>query len=126
MSTFARPPVAPAEELGDVLRRLADGIVPARRKRSPEGVDPPLDDRSTALVGLGALLAVGGRASAYERPVAAALAAGLTAEEIVDILIEVAPTIGLARLVPGAVELALALGYDIDRALEGGDADDLR
>ena len=40
-------------------------------------------------------------------------------EEIVDILIEVAPTIGLARLVPGAVELALALGYDIDRVLEG-------
>ena len=56
-----------------------------------------------------------------------ALAAGLTAEEIVDILIEVAPTIGLARLVPGAVELALALGYDIDRALEGGGAaDDVR
>ena len=126
MSTPSRRPGAPVEELCDVLRRLANGVTAPRRSVRPVGVGPPLDDRSTALVGLGALLAVGGSRSAYERPVAAALDAGLTAEEIVDILIEVAPTIGLARLVPGAVELALALGYDIDRALEGGDADDLR
>ena len=57
----------------------------------------------------------------YERRVADALAAGVSAEEIVDILIEVAPTLGLARLVPCSVELALALGYDIDRALEEPD-----
>jgi alkylhydroperoxidase/carboxymuconolactone decarboxylase family protein YurZ len=74
-----------------------------------------------ALAGLGALLATGGSAGAYERRVAEALAAGVSAEEIVDILIEVAPTLGLARLVPGAVELGLALGYDIDRALEEPD-----
>ena len=43
----------------------------------------------------------------------------MSAEEIVDVLIEVAETVGLARLVPAAVELASALGYDVDRALEG-------
>jgi hypothetical protein len=70
------------------------------------------------LAGLGALFATGGSPSAYDRLVADALAAGMSAEEIVAVLIEVAPTIGLARLVPAAVELASALGHDVDRALE--------
>ena len=93
----------------------------ARRDGRSAGVGPPLDDRSRALALLGAVLATGGSPSAYERLVADALAAGVSAEEIIDILIEVAPTIGLARLVPCSVELALALGYDIDRALEEHD-----
>jgi alkylhydroperoxidase/carboxymuconolactone decarboxylase family protein YurZ len=112
------PRGAPPEALVDALRMLANGVVPPRRDVRPAGVGPRLDDRSRALAGLGALLATGGSAGAYERRVAEALAAGVSAEEIVDILIEIAPTLGLARLVPGAVELALALGYDIDRALE--------
>ena len=111
-------PGAPPEALGDALRLLANGLVPAARDVRPAGEGAPLDDRSRALAGLGALLATGGSARAYERQIADALATGLSAEEIVEVLIDVAPTIGLARLVPGAVELALALGYDIDRALE--------
>ena len=112
---------APPEALGGALRLLADGVLPPPRAVRSAGEDAPLDDRSRALAGLGALLATGGSLGAYERRIADALAAGVTAEEIVEILIEVAPTIGLARLVPGAVELALALGYDIDRALEEAD-----
>jgi hypothetical protein len=112
---------APPEALGDALRMLANGVVPAPRDVRPAGDGAPLDDRSRALAELGALLAIGGSLGAYERRIADALAAGVTAAEIVEILIEVAPTIGLARLVPGAVELALALGYDIDRALEEPD-----
>ena len=72
----------------------------------PADVGPRLDDRSRALAGLGALLATGGSSSAYERLVADALAAGMSAEEIVDVLFEVAQTVGLARLVPAAIELA--------------------
>ena len=45
-------------------------------------------------------------------------AAGVTAEEVVDLLIAVAPTIGLARLVPVAIDVARALDYDVDHALE--------
>ena len=47
-----------------------------------------------------------------------ALAAGASIDEIVGTLIAVAPTVGLARVVSAAPELALALGYDVDAALE--------
>ena len=67
---------------------------------------------------LGALLAIGAAGGCYERCIADLLAAGTSADEIVDILVELAPTVGLARLVPAAEELSIALGYDIDRALE--------
>lgn len=43
---------------------------------------------------------------------------GATVEEIVGVLIAVAPTVGVARIVSAAPELALAVGYDIDSALE--------
>ena len=102
----------------DVLSTLANGATAPRRTDGSARGAGRLDDRSRALVVLAALLATGGSPSAAERVVATALASGMSAEEVVDVLIEVAPTVGLARLVPAAVELAAALGYDIDRALE--------
>ena len=42
----------------------------------------------------------------------------LQVDEIVGTLIAVAPVIGLARVVSDAPELALALGYDVEAALE--------
>ena len=42
-----------------------------------------------------------------------------TVDEIVGTLIAVAPIVGTARVVSAAPELALALGYDIEAALEG-------
>ena len=50
-----------------------------------------------------------------------ALAAGATVDEIVGVLIAVAPNVGLARIVSAASEVALAIGYDIDAALESDD-----
>jgi len=47
-----------------------------------------------------------------------ALASGATVDEIVGVLIAVAPTVGLARVVSAAPEVAVAIGYDIDAALE--------
>jgi hypothetical protein len=52
-----------------------------------------------------------------------AFAAGAGIDEIVGTLIAVAPTVGLVRTVSAAPELALALDYDIDAALETTDAD---
>jgi hypothetical protein len=40
----------------------------------------------------------------------------------VGVLIAVAPTAGLARAVSAAPELALAIGYDVDAALEAIDS----
>lgn len=44
--------------------------------------------------------------------------AGATADEVRDTLIAVAPIAGEARLVEAAPALAMAIGYDIDAALE--------
>ena len=52
---------------------------------------------------------------------ALALAVGVTVDEVVGCPIAVASTIGLARAVSAAPELALALGDDVDAALETPD-----
>lgn len=77
-----------------------------------------LDSKTHALVRIGALLAVDAAPSSYQSGVEAAFAAGATEDEVVGTVVAVAPTVGLARIVSAAPELALALGYDVDAALE--------
>ena len=77
-----------------------------------------LDQKTHALVRLGASLAIDAAPSSYQSNVEVALAAGASIDEIVGSLIAVAPTIGLTRVVSAAPELALALGYDVEAALE--------
>lgn len=52
-----------------------------------------------------------------------ALAAGATASDVIGVLIAVAPDVGMARVVSATQGLSLAMGYDIDAALE--DMDDV-
>lgn len=66
------------------------------------------------LVRLGALLALGAATSSLRATVDRAIEAGATEEEIVGVLVAVAPAVGLARVVSTAPRLALAIGYDID------------
>jgi len=80
-----------------------------------------IDPRTHALVRLGALIALDAPVVAYQACTATALAAGVTTADIVDTLIAVAPIAGEARLVAAASALALAIGYDIDAALEAYD-----
>jgi alkylhydroperoxidase/carboxymuconolactone decarboxylase family protein YurZ len=77
-----------------------------------------LDQKTHALVRLGAALAIDAAPSSYQATIDMALAAGASIDEVVGTLIAVAPTVGLARVVSAAPELALALGYDLDAALE--------
>src|SRR4051794_25608721 len=77
-----------------------------------------LDPKTHALVRLAALLAVDASSAAYNARTEAALAAGASFDEIVGILIAVAPEVGLGRVVSAAPELGLALGYDVEAALE--------
>jgi 4-carboxymuconolactone decarboxylase len=102
----------------DVLRLLAisdehisdsDGA-----ERQPEKLDP----KTTALVRLAALVAVGGPGPSFRAEADAAISAGATAGEIVDVLVGVTGVVGLPSVVAAAPRLALALGYDIDDALE--------
>ena len=73
-----------------------------------------LDDKMRAMIAVAAVIATGGGPSSYRRCVDAAFTAGATPDEIVDVLLEVAPAVGLARVGEATVELGAALGYDID------------
>jgi 4-carboxymuconolactone decarboxylase len=79
---------------------------------------PELDAKTLALVRLAALVAVGGAVPSYGAQADAAVSAGATAVEIVDVLVSLVPIVGLPRVVAAAPKLAMALGYDTDDALE--------
>ena len=85
-----------------------------------------LDPKTHAMVRLAALLAVDAAPSSYNASAELALASGASVDEIVGILIAVAPTIGLGRVVSAAPDLGLALGYDVDAALEAQPETDVR
>jgi hypothetical protein len=67
---------------------------------------------------LAALVAMRAPATAYRDTVEAALDGGAREEEVIGTLVAVAATVGLSRVVSATVALGLALGYDIDAALE--------
>jgi 4-carboxymuconolactone decarboxylase len=50
-----------------------------------------------------------------------AVAGGASLEDVIGTMIAVAPMVGLARLVPAANGVAMALGYDLDAALDSID-----
>ena len=77
-----------------------------------------LDPKTLALVRLAALIAVGGAEPSYGAQADAAVTGGATAAEIVDVLIGVVPIVGKPVAVAAAPKLAMALGYDIEDALE--------
>jgi len=73
-----------------------------------------LDPKTVALVRLAALIAVGGAVPSYGAQTDAAVTAGASAEEIVEVLVCLRPVVGLPKIVAAAPNVALALGYDID------------
>lgn len=110
----------------DRLRRLAindERYLAALHIDLDTVAESTLDPKSHALVQLGAMLALDAAPSSYQAIVDMALAAGASVDEIVGAVIAVAPVVGITRVVSAAPELALALGYDVDAALESQDAD---
>jgi len=103
-----------------VLRRLAlnDTRMMEEISTDPSAEPADLDDRSRALVRLGALLATDSPVAAVRQGVAEAMATGLNADEIVTALLLLLPTIGMPRAAAAAPKLGLAIGYDVDAALE--------
>ena len=106
----------------DVLRRLwlhDEGFVAeVFCGASPSYVrpDPILDARTQALVRLAALVAVGGGVPSYGAHADAAVDAGASVAEIVEVLVAVIPVVGLPSVAAAAPKLALALGHDVDEA----------
>ena len=106
------------------LRRLAlhdDSLLKASAAEDSSLADSAIDERTAALVRIAATIAVDAASSSFQCAVSHALAAGVSADEIVATLEAVTPVTGAPRVVQCAPKIALALGYDVDAALERHD-----
>ena len=106
----------------EILRRLATIDESVVEDQAGLGLVLPgsrvLDPKTTALVQVGALAAIGSPAVCLEWSASRALAAGATEDEITDVLLAIAPVAGLGRVVTAVPGVADAFGYDIETALE--------
>ena len=104
----------------ETLRRLAifdEGLVAAGSGLG-QAETPALDAKTAALLRVAVLVAMGSSAVCLQWSTARALAAGAAKDEIADVLLAIAPVAGLGRVVSAAPDVATALEYDIDAALE--------
>jgi 4-carboxymuconolactone decarboxylase len=113
------------DEYKEHLRRLAvhdnallDALSADGSSRAASSV---IDEKTAALVRVAATIAVDAALYSFQHTIALALAAGATSDEIVASLEAVTPVTGAARVVQCAPKVALALGYDVDAALERHD-----
>ena len=116
---------APMDEYKQHLRRLAvhdDALLDAIAVEGSSFATSVIDERTAALVRVAATIAVDAAPHSFQHAVALALAAGATSDEIVASLEAVTPVTGAARVVQCAPKVALALGYDVDAALERHDS----
>ena len=80
-----------------------------------------LDAKTVALLQVAASVAIGSSAVCLQWSTARAMAAGASKDEIADVLLAIAPVAGLGPVVSAAPDVATALEYDIDAALEEPD-----
>ena len=103
------------------LRRLAvhdDALVEVMLSEESTLTASSLDMKTAALVRVAATIVVDAAPSSFQHAVAHALAAGATSDEVVATLEAVTPVTGAALIVRCAPKVALALGYDVEEALE--------
>ncbi len=105
------------DETRDVLGALAQGdpdlLAAGLEVRADWKAKSGLDGRSYALVKLAALIALDAPPASYVWQVGNALAEGATPEDLVGVLIAIAPQVGGPKLVAAAPELMLALGLTL-------------
>ena len=109
------------DEYKEHLRRLAvhdDAFVSLLLGEENTTIASALDTRTAALVRVAATIVIDAAPSSFQHAVTHALAAGATTDEIVATLEAVMPVTGAARVVQCAPKVALALGYDVEEALE--------
>lgn len=97
------------------MRRLAvhDGSTTAAALSGESGLFG-LDGRTFALARVAASIARESSTATLNWTIDHALAEGASDDEVLDVLLAVAPIVGLARLTAAAPEVSLALGYDVD------------
>lgn len=106
----------------DILRMLVVndlGLMAALQTEGEASDLAPLDARSRSIARLAATVAHDGSVQTFSWTVGDALDRGVTPDEIIGVMLAIAPLVGGARIVNTAPKVALALGYDLDEALEG-------
>jgi 4-carboxymuconolactone decarboxylase len=112
------------DEYKEHLRRLAvhdNALLDALSGPGSSSATLAVDEKTAALVRVAATIAVDAAPHSFQHAIAHALAAGATSDEVVASLEAVTPVTGTARVVQCAPKVALALGYDVDAALERHD-----
>ena len=114
--TPMNPPRHATPPVEELLRRLSlnDERAVNRVLGSARTSAPTLDCRTQALVQLAGLLASSAPTPACRVAVEGARAARVTDDEIVSVLVAIAPALGSARLVAAVPALALAIDYDVE------------
>lgn len=107
--------MSPKVEVEQLLERLA-GI--SETGTSDNSAVTNLDPHTRSLVLIGAAVCTNAPTKTFQFLVTSATEAGATPEEVLGVLLAVAPTAGEARVVTAAPRIAMALGYDIDAAFE--------
>jgi len=108
----------------ELLRRLTIGD-PATLTgllTTDRGSAGPFDARTASLVRLGALITLDAATPAYQSTISSAYDAGVSIDEILATLVELAPLVGTAAVMTAAPKVGFALGYDVEAAL--GEPDD--
>ena len=115
--TPPEPPSQVSPPVTELLRRLwlnDERTVRAALSGAPTSA-PTLDRKTEALVQLAGLLACGAPTTACRLAVENARCARASDEEIVSVLVAIAPALGSARLIATVPPLALAIDYDVEQ-----------
>jgi 4-carboxymuconolactone decarboxylase len=106
----------------EMLRKLSlgddayiEGVLAGERANETES---PLDGKTHALVRVAALVAIDAPTPSYLEAIRCAQRWRASTDEILGCLVAVIPAVGMARVVSAAPKIGLALGYDVDAALE--------
>jgi len=103
----------------DRLRRLAFNDQVLLHEECGAIHDPHgLDAKTLAMARLASLIAMGGSEPSFAEQTDAALSAGASCDEVVDVLVGVSSVIGIPRVVWAAPKVALALGLDLDSMVD--------
>ena len=114
-----------AADIRQTLQALAagDNVIDSLLKVQESNIeDTGLDPHTWSLVKLAALIAIDAAPASYIWHLATAEQAGVTPSEILGVLVALAPTVGIAKIVAAAPEIAIGLGLEPEDADEGAGA----
>jgi alkylhydroperoxidase/carboxymuconolactone decarboxylase family protein YurZ len=101
-----------ADQLGGLAREKEDVVASLLEMQLHNLESSGLDPRTYSLVKIAALIALDAPSASYVAQIEFAREAGVDPDEILSVLVAVAPQVGLPRAVAAAPELMLALGLD--------------